>query len=319
MGKILITGGAGFIGSATAKKLMERGDKVVLIDNFNDYYDPRLKRDRIKKFLKGYKFKLYKGDIRDFKFLEKIFRSEKPDKVLHLAAMAGVRYSLENPLLYGEVNFMGTLNLLELARKYTVKNFVYASSSSVYGANKKVPFAETDRVDNPISTYAATKKSTELLAHMYSHTFGLPTTGLRFFTVYGPWGRPDMAYFKFTKAILSGKKIDVYNFGRMMRDFTYIDDIVEGILKTLDRTSKYEIMNIGADKPEKLSAFIEVLEKNLGVKAKKNFMPIQPGDVPRTMADVKKLRKLGWKPTTQIEEGIKNFVAWYREYYKIPS
>lgn len=315
--KILITGGAGFIGSALAKKLSKRGDKIILIDNFNDYYNPKLKQDRVKIFLKDSKFKLYKGDIRDCKFLEKVFKKEKPDKVMHLAAMAGVRYSLENPLLYGEVNFMGTLNLMELSRKYKVKNFVYASSSSVYGANKKVPFAETDRVDNPISTYAATKKATELLAHMYSHTFGLNTTGLRFFTVYGPWGRPDMAYFKFTKSILAGKRIDVYNFGKMMRDFTYIDDIVDGIIKTLGKISRYEIVNIGADKPEKLSTFIEVLEKNIGIKAKKNYMPMQPGDVPRTMADVRKLRKLGWKPKIKIEKGLKNFVNWYKSYYKV--
>ncbi len=315
--KILITGGAGFIGSALAKKLIGRGDKVVLIDNFNDYYDPKLKRDRIKIFLKGCEFKLYKGDIRDVGFLEKIFRAEKPDKVAHMAAMAGVRYSLEKPLLYGEVNFMGTLNLLESARRHKIKNFVYASSSSVYGANKKTPFSETDRVDNPISIYAATKKATELLAHTYSRVFGLPATGLRFFTVYGPWGRPDMACFKFTKAILAGQAIDVYNFGRMMRDFTYIDDITDGIAKVLDSVSEYEIINIGADKPEKLSRFISVLEKNLRVKAKKNYMPIQPGDVPRTAADVKKLRKLGWKPKIRIEEGIKNFISWYRAYYKV--
>lgn len=315
--KILITGGAGFIGSTLARKLMDRRDKVVLVDNFNNYYEPQLKRDRIKIFLKGYKFRLYKGDIRNYKFLEKVFKKEKPDQIMHLAAMAGVRYSLEQPLLYGEVNFMGTLNLLELARRHKVKNFVYASSSSVYGANKKVPFSETDRVDNPISTYAATKKSTELLAHMYSHTFSLNTTGLRFFTVYGPWGRPDMAYFSFTQKILAGKKIDVYNFGKMMRDFTYIDDIVAGIIKVLDKTSRCEIMNIGADKPEKLSKFISVLEDSLGMKAKKNYMPMQPGDVPRTMADVRKLRKLGWKPTTRIEEGIKKFVEWYKNYYNV--
>jgi UDP-glucuronate 4-epimerase len=231
--------------------------------------------------------------------------------------MAGVRYSLEKPLLYSEVNFMGTLNLLELSRKYKIKNFIYASSSSVYGVNKKVPFSESDRVDKPISPYAATKKATELIAHVYSHIYKLNTTGLRFFTVYGPWGRPDMAYFKFTNKILKGEEIDVYNRGDMLRDFTYIDDIIEGILKVLDKQSRYEIINIGADKPEKLSKFIEVLEKNICKKAKKNFKPIQPGDVLRTMADVKKLRKLGWKPTTQIEVGLKKFVDWYKEYYKI--
>lgn len=315
--KILITGGAGFIGSALAKKLMDRGDNVVLIDNFNNYYDPKLKKDRIKIFLKGYKFKLYKGDIRNIKLLEKIFKTEKLDKVMHLAAMAGVRYSLEKPLLYADVNVMGTLNLLELARIHKIKNFVFASSSSVYGVNKKVPFSETDNVDNPISPYAATKKSTELLAHVYSYTYGLNTTALRFFTVYGPWGRPDMAYFKFANKIVKGKPIDIYNYGRILRDFTYIDDIVDGIIKVIDKISRYEIVNIGADKPEKLSKLISVLENNLGRKAKKNYMPMQPGDVPRTMADVRKLRKLGWKPTTRIKKGIKKFVIWYRSYYGV--
>lgn len=314
--KILITGGAGFIGSHLAKKLIDRGDQVVIIDNFDDYYDPRLKRDRIKKHLKGYKFKLYEGDIRDYALLEKIFKKEKLDKVMHLAGMAGVRYSLENPILYGEVNFMGTLNLLELSKKYKVKNFVYASSSSVYGINKKVPFAETDRVDNPISTYAATKKATELLAHMYSHTFGLKTTGLRYFTVYGPWGRPDMAYFKFANLIFADKPIEIYNNGKMLRDFTYIDDIVEGTIKVIDANLKCEVMNIGADKPEKLSTYIDILEKSLGVKAKKKYLPMQLGDVPQTVADVRKLRKLGWKPKVAIKEGLQKFADWYLDYYK---
>jgi UDP-glucuronate 4-epimerase len=290
---------------------------VVLIDNFNDYYDPKLKKDRIKAILKGEKYGLYKGDIRDYKFLEKVFKKEKPDKVMHLAAMAGVRYSLENPRLYQEVNVGGTLNMLELSRIYKVKNFVYASSSSVYGVNKKVPFSESDSVDNPISPYAATKKSTELLAHVYSYTHGLPTTGLRFFTVYGPWGRPDMAYFKFAKMIFEDKTIDVYNRGKMLRDFTYIDDIVEGVVKVLNKVSRYDIVNIGADKPEKLSTFIETLERHIGKKAKKKMLPMQPGDVPQTVADVRKLRKLGWKPKTTIDEGLKKFVEWYREYYKI--
>ncbi len=317
MSKVLITGGAGFIGSYSAKALMDRGDKVILVDNFNDYYDPKLKRDRIKKFLKGYKFTLYKGDICDYKFLERIFKKERPDKVLHLAAMAGVRYSLLNPLLYQDVNVGGTLNMLELSRIYKIKNFVFASSSSVYGVNKKVPFSETDNVDNPISPYAATKKATELLAHVYSYTHGLPVTGLRFFTVYGPWGRPDMAYFSFTKKIINGESIDVYNYGKMLRDFTYIDDIVDGIKIVLDKVSKYEIINIGADKPEKLSKFIESLEKSIGKKAKKKMMPMQPGDVSRTMADVRKLRKLGWDPKTRIEDGLKKFVDWYRDYHKV--
>lgn len=315
--KILVTGGAGFIGSATGKKLMDRGDRIVIIDSFNDYYDPNLKEDRIKIFLKGYKFKLYRGDIRDQKFLEKIFKKEKFDKIVHLAAMAGVRYSIKNPSLYADVNVMGSINLLDLSVKYKIKNFVFASSSSVYGNNKKVPFSETDNVDRPISPYAATKKSAEVIAHVYSHLYNLPITALRFFTVYGPWGRPDMAYFKFTEKIINGKAIDVYNKGNMFRDFTYIDDIVDGIIKTLDRPKNYEIMNIGGNRPEKLTRFIDVLEENIGKKAKRNFMPMQPGDVLRTIADGKKLQKLNWKPKVRIEEGLKIFIDWYKIYYKI--
>lgn len=317
MTKVLITGGAGFIGSNLAKKLMDRGDQVVIIDNFNDYYDLSLKVARIKKYLKGYKFKLYRGDIRDYKLLEKIFKREKIDKVMHLAAMAGVRYAIEYPLLYADVNFMGTTNLLDLSVKYKIKNFVYASSSSVYGNNKKLPFSESDPVDTPISPYAATKKSTELMAHVFSHLHKLPTTGLRFFTVYGPWGRPDMALFKFTKNILAGKPIDVYNRGKMSRNFTYVDDIVSGIITVLDANLPYDIVNIGGDREETLMRYIEVLEENLGKKAKKNLLPMQPGDVPATCADIRKLRKMGWKPTTRIEKGIANFVEWYKEYYKI--
>lgn len=317
MTKVFITGGAGFIGSNLAKKLIDRGDQVVMIDNFNDYYDPNLKRDRLKKFLKGYKFKLYKGDIRDYKFLEKIYKKEKIDKVIHLAAMAGVRYAIENPMIYAEVNVLGTTNLLQLSAKYKIKNFVYASSSSVYGNNKKVPFSESDPVDTPISPYAATKKSTELMAHVFSHVHKLKTTGLRYFTVYGPWGRPDMALFKFTKNIIENKPIDVYNRGKMSRNFSYIDDIVSGTITVLDANLPCGVMNIGGDKEETLMRYIEVLEKCLGKKAKKNMMPMQPGDVPSTVADISKLRKLGWKPTTRIEEGIKNFVDWYKDYHKI--
>lgn len=315
--KVLITGGAGFIGSAIAKKLINRGDQVVMIDNFNDYYDPSLKEARIKKFLKGYKFKLYRGDIRDVKLTEKIFKTEKIDKVIHLAAMAGVRYAIEQPLLYADVNILGTTNLLNLSAKYKIKNFVYASSSSVYGNNKKQPFSETDNVDTPISPYAASKKATELMAHVFSHIYGLRTTGLRFFTVYGPWGRPDMALFKFTKNTLAGEPIDVYNRGKMSRNFTYIDDIVSGTITVMDADLDYGVMNIGGDREEKLTRYIEVLEECLGKKAKKKLLPMQPGDVPATVADIKKLRRLGWKPTTRIEEGIANFVAWYKEYYKV--
>ncbi len=316
--KVLITGGAGFIGSATAKALMERGDTPILIDNFNDYYDPRIKEDRIKKFLKDYKgqFKLYRGDIRDRAFLEKVYKKERPEKVVHLAAMAGVRNSLKDPALYADVNVMGTTYLLDLAVKYGVKNFLYASSSSVYGNNTKLPFAETDPVDTPISPYAATKKATELLAHVYSHIHALPTTGLRFFTVYGPWGRPDMALFTFTQDIIAGNTIKVYNYGDMTRNFTYIDDIVSGILTCLDADLACAVMNIGGDKEERLTRFIEVIEENVGKKAKKKMMPIQPGDVKSTVADIRRLRKLGWKPTTRIEVGIKNFVEWYKEYFK---
>ena len=315
--KILITGGAGFIGSAIAKKLMDRGDQVVIVDNFNDYYDPSLKEARIKKFLKGYKFKLYRGDIRDEKLTEKIFKNEKIDKVIHLAAMAGVRYAIEHPLLYADVNILGTTNLLNLSAKYKIKNFIYASSSSVYGNNKKQPFSETDNVDTPISPYAASKKATELMAHVFSHIYGLKTTGLRFFTVYGPWGRPDMALFKFTKNTLAGKSIEVYNRGKMSRNFTYIDDIVSGTITVLDANLDYGVMNIGGDREEQLLRYIEVLEDCLGKKAKKKLLPMQQGDVPATVADIKKLRKLGWAPSTRIEEGIANFVAWYKEYYKV--
>jgi UDP-glucuronate 4-epimerase len=315
--KILITGGAGFIGSHLAKELMDRGDKIVIVDNFNDYYDPKLKYDRIKNILKGYKFKLYKGDIRNYKTLEKIFKKEKLDKIVHLAAMAGVRHSLKDPFSYMDINVMGTVNLLDLSVKHKIKNFVYASSSSVYGKNKKMPFSESDSVDYPISIYAATKKADELIAHVYSHIYKLPTTGLRFFTVYGPWGRPDMALFLFTEAIIKGKPIQVNNYGKMTRNFTYVDDIVNGTIKVLDANLPYDVINIGGDKEDTLLRFIEVIEKNIGKKAKKKMMPLPAGDVVATVADIRKLRKFGWKPTTYIEEGIKNFVEWYKEYYKV--
>jgi UDP-glucuronate 4-epimerase len=315
--KVLITGGAGFIGAHTAKALMDRGDQVVIIDNFNDYYDPQLKEDRIKIFLKGYKFKLYRGDIRDEKLLEKIFKTEKLDKIIHLAAMAGVRNSLEQPVLYSDININGSLNLLNLSVKYKIKNFVFASSSSVYGNNKKIPSAESDSVDHPISIYAATKKADELIAYVYFATYGLNVTALRFFTVYGPWGRPDMALGLFSKGIFEGKPINVFNRGKMSRNFTYIDDIVSGIIITMDKCKGYDVMNIGGDKTNTLMEYIETIEKNIGKKAKMNMMPMQLGDVKTTVADIQKLRKLGWHPTTRIEKGIKNFVDWYREYYKV--
>jgi UDP-glucuronate 4-epimerase len=317
MTKILITGGAGFIGAHLAKKLIERGDKVVLIDNFNNYYDPKLKRDRIKHLLKGLKFKLYKGDIRDIKLLEKIFRAEKIEKIVHLAAMAGVRHSLKDPLAYADVNILGTLNLLDLAVKHKIKNFVYASSSSVYGNNKKLPFSEKDFVDHPISIYAATKKADEILVHVYSHIYKLSATGLRYFTVYGPWGRPDMALFLFVDAIAKGKTIQVNNYGKMTRNFTYVDDVVSGTIKVLDKNLPYGVMNIGGDREDSLVRFIEIIEENMGRKANKKMMPLPPGDVVATVADISKLRKLNWKPTTKIEKGIRNFVEWYKGYYKI--
>jgi len=326
MTKVLITGGAGFIGSACAKALMDRGDKVVLVDNFNDYYDPQLKEDRIAKFLKGYrnkrgedkkgKFTLYRADIGNVTRMERIFAKEKPHKVIHLAAMAGVRASLEDPLRYVDVNVLGTTNLLTLAVKYKVKNFVYASSSSVYGGNTKVPFSEKDPVDRPVSPYAATKKATELLAHTFSHLYGLKTTGLRYFTVYGPWGRPDMGVFTFLERIMRGQTIDVYNRGDMERNFTYIDDIVSGTLTVLDADLDYDVINIGGDRTVKLMDFIAETEKALGIKAKKRLLPMQPGDVKVTSANIRKLRALGWRPTTRIEQGIPAFIAWYKEYYK---
>jgi len=317
---ILVTGGAGFIGSAVAKALMDRGDTPILIDNFNDYYDPKLKRDRISIFLGEYagKFRLHEGDIRDRAFLDGVFETEKPEKVVHLAAMAGVRYSLERPELYADVNVMGTLNILECARKYGTKHLVYASSSSVYGENAKVPFSESDPVEQPVSVYAATKKSTELLAYTYGHVYGLKATGLRFFTVYGPWGRPDMGVFKFVANIVEGKPIDIYNGGDMRRNFTYIDDIVSGTLATLDADlSAGSVMNIGGDRDEALMDYVAAVEKHAGREAEKNMLPMQPGDVTRTVADISKLRALGWSPSTRIDDGIARFVSWYREYYRV--
>ncbi len=316
--KVLITGGAGFIGSACAKALMNRGDTPILLDNFNDYYNPQLKRDRVAQFLGEYegKYILREGDIRDIAFTERVFKEDQPEKVIHLAAMAGVRNSLKDPLLYADVNVLGTTNLLDLSVKHGVKNFVYASSSSIYGKNTP-PFSETDNVDTPTSPYAATKKATELMAHTFSHIYQLPTTGLRFFTVYGPWGRPDMALFNFTKNIFSDEEIEVYNFGKMSRNFTYVDDIVSGTLTVLDANLPCDVMNIGGDREETLLAFIETIETCIGKTAKKNLLPMQPGDVVSTVANIDKLRGLGWQPTTRIDVGIKNFIEWYRGYYKV--
>lgn len=330
---VLVTGVAGFIGSYVAHYLLERGDKVIGIDNLNDYYEVKLKKDRLERL--GVKSKLssstiyenftfYHIDISNVSALEKLFIDYNFDVVCHLAAQAGVRYSLENPSTYIQSNIVGFANILELAKKSKIKHLVYASSSSVYGLNKKVPFSEEDNVDYPISLYAATKKSNELMAYTYSHLYNMPVTGLRFFTVYGPWGRPDMAYFLFVKAILNNEPIKVYNNGQMERDFTYIDDIVEGIIRVIDNKPKstmdsppYKLYNIGNSKPVNLLHFIETIEQSLGKKAIKQFEPIQAGDVPLTYADVRSLiSDMKYTPKTSIEEGIKKFVDWYLSYYK---
>ena len=312
---IIVTGGAGFIGFHVAKALLERGDKVVIVDNFNDYYDVRLKEARIKELRKHNNLDVIKADISDYDAMNNIFKKHKFNKICHLAAQAGVRYSLENPLTYEKSNMLGTMVMLEMARKHNIKDFVFASSSSVYGNNKKIPFSEEDNVDNPVSLYAATKKSNELLAYTYHHLYKINCTGLRFFTVYGEFGRPDMAYFKFTKAILEDKPIDIYNYGKMKRDFTYISDIVQAVLAAIDNPFPYEIINLGNNKPIELSYFIECIEKALGKKAKKNMKPMQPGDVFITYADIRKAEKLlNYKPKVKIEDGIKRFVKWYKEY-----
>jgi len=334
--KIIVTGSAGFIGSTVCGKLLRRGDNVIGIDNHNDYYDPRIKDARLEKLTKYSNYQHYKIDISDKKSLEDIFKQNKPQKVVNLAAQAGVRYSIENPLAYINSNIVGFAHLLENCRYHNIEHLVYASTSSIYGANTKMPFSEHDSANHPLSVYAASKKSNELMAHTYSHLYQLPTTGLRFFTVYGPWGRPDMALFKFTKAILKEKPIDVFNHGKHTRDFTYIDDIVEGIIKTLDNiatgnsiwnsnqpdpaTSKapWKIYNIGNNKPVQLMDYIDALEKSLNKKAKINFLPLQPGDVPDTYANVDNLKeKFGYKPSTSVFEGISAFVKWYKDYYRV--
>ncbi|MEP6779785.1 MAG: NAD-dependent epimerase [Gemmatimonadaceae bacterium] len=334
--KILVTGAAGFIGYHTAERLLARGDEVVGLDNVNSYYDPSLKEARLKRLAPNEGFRLVRGELGDREMIEKLFETEKFDRVIHLAAQAGVRYSLTNPHAYIDSNITGFIHILEGCRYHGVKHLTYASSSSVYGANTAMPFSIHQNVDHPLSLYAATKKANELMAHTYSHLYGLPTTGLRFFTVYGPWGRPDMALFLFTKAILEGRPIDVFNHGKMLRDFTYIDDIVEGVIRTSDKiaspnpewnsdkpdpgTSRapYRIYNIGNNNPVELMQLIGALEKQLGRVAEKNMMELQPGDVPATYADVDDLaRDVGFTPKTPIETGIANFVQWYRDYFKV--
>ena len=334
--RILVTGAAGFIGSALTERLIARGDEVLGYDNLNDYYDPALKDARLARLTPLPGFSFVKASLEDRDALEHAFSTFKPDRVVNLAAQAGVRYSLENPHAYIDSNIVGFLNILEGCRHHGVQHLVYASSSSVYGANRKLPFAVEDSVDHPVSLYAASKKSNELMAHTYSHLFNLPTTGLRFFTVYGPWGRPDMALFLFTRRILAGEPIDVFNHGRHTRDFTYIDDIVEGVIRTLDNvpgadptydpmapspatsSAPYRVYNIGNHQPVELLRYIEVLEECLGRKAEKRLLPMQPGDVPDTYADVTALsRDTGYTPTTPVEEGVKRFVAWYRGFYGV--
>jgi len=331
--KILVTGAAGFIGYHLSRRLLDRGDSVVGVDNLNPYYDPDLKRARLGR-LEGERFSFHRIDIEDRASIDDLFARERPDTVVHLAAQAGVRYSLTNPRVYIDSNVTGFLNVLEACRYHPVEHLVFASSSSVYGANTKMPFSIHDNVDHPVSLYAATKKSNELMAHTYSHLFGLRTTGLRFFTVYGPWGRPDMALFLFTKAILAGEPINVFNNGDMQRDFTYVDDIVEGVIRVVDRPAEadpnwdaadpdpgtsrapYRLFNIGNDNPVPLMDFIRAIEDALGRKAILNLMPMQAGDVPVSWADVSDLASaVGFRPATPIEEGVRRFVEWYRDYY----
>ncbi len=333
---VLVTGAAGFIGYHVAAKLLARGDRVIGLDSVNDYYDVRLKEARLAELSPIEGFRFVRADLADRAAIAKLFAEEPIQRVVHMAAQAGVRYSLVNPHAYTDSNVEGFLNILEGCRRAGVTHLLYASSSSVYGGNTRRPFAVDHNVDHPVSLYAATKKANELMAHTYAHLYGLPCTGLRFFTVYGPWGRPDMALFLFTKAILEGKPIDVYNHGKMQRDFTYIDDVVEGVVRVLDRNpapntawsgerpdpgtswAPYRLYNIGNHAPVELLRFIEVLEEALGRKAEKNFLPMQPGDVPATYADVSALvRDVGFQPSTTIEVGIPRFVEWYRRFYKV--
>jgi UDP-glucuronate 4-epimerase len=334
--KVLVTGSAGFIGSALVLSLLERGDEVVGIDNHNDYYDPKLKESRLKRHLGHKNYMHVRMDIEDKELVKKLFDSHHFDGVVNLAAQAGVRYSIENPLAYINTNIVGFANILEGCRHHKVGHLVYASSSSVYGSNTSMPFSIHDNVDHPLSLYAASKKANELMAHTYSNLYNLPTTGLRFFTVYGPWGRPDMALFKFTKAILAGKKIQVFNYGKHKRDFTYIDDIVEGVKRVLDKPANsnqnwngdnpdsgssfapWRVYNIGNNSPVELLDYIAAIEDTLNVEAKKEFLPLQPGDVPDTYADVEDLvKEFDYKPATPIIEGVGNFVRWYQSHYKV--
>jgi UDP-glucuronate 4-epimerase len=334
--KVLVTGAAGFIGMHVSQILLARGDQVVGLDNLNDYYDPTLKHDRLARLSPHPSFSFIEMDVADREGMARVFAEHGFDRVVHLAAQAGVRYSLVNPHAYIESNISGFTNILEGCRHHSVEHLVYASSSSVYGGNTLMPFSEHHGVDHPVSLYAATKKANELMAHTYSHLFNLPTTGLRFFTVYGPWGRPDMALFLFTKAILAGEPIKVFNHGQMIRDFTYIDDIAEGVVRVLDRTATpdadydpvkadparssapYRVFNIGNHQPVPLMGFIEAIEQALGREAQKEFLPLQDGDVPATHADVEELAAwTGFRPAMPVPEGVKRFVAWYRDYYKM--
>ena len=334
--RVLVTGAAGFIGSTLSQRLLARGDEVFGVDNLNDYYDPTLKEARLARLTSQRGFSFLKASLEERAAIDKTFADFRPQRVVNLAAQAGVRYSLENPRAYVDSNLVGFINILEACRHGGVEHLVYASSSSVYGANRKLPFSVRDPVDHPLSLYAATKKANELMAHTYSHLYGLPTTGLRFFTVYGPWGRPDMALFLFTRKILAGEPIEVFNHGNHTRDFTYVDDIVEGVIRTLDRVATpdpawdalnpntgtsaapYRVYNIGNHRPVQLSNYIEIIEKCLGRKAEKVLKPLQPGDVPDTCADVAELmHDTGYSPNTSVELGIERFVAWYRDYYRV--
>jgi len=334
--KILVTGSAGFIGSALTLRLLNRGDEVYGVDNHNDYYDPKLKEDRLARHINNSKYHHFKFGIEDRDSVQTLFNNHNFDCVVNLAAQAGVRYSIENPNAYIDTNIVGFMNILEGCRHSKVKHLVYASSSSVYGSNTKMPFSIHDNVDHPLSLYAASKKANELMAHTYSNLYDLPTTGLRFFTVYGPWGRPDMALFKFTKAMLAGEKIPVFNYGKHRRDFTYVDDIVEGVIRVLDRpampnpnwqgaqpdpgssTAPWRVYNIGNNSPVELMDYIEALEEALGIEADKELLPLQPGDVPDTYADMNDLvAEFGYKPEMNVKHGVANFVAWYKQYHSL--